>query len=88
MYGCYDEIVKKYGNSNPWSYFIDVFDHLPLFVRVVDFMIIAKILLFLEVAEDEGWTRPSPDRPLTHPSHLSHAVAPKIEYFPPSQSRQ
>merc|ERR1712100_602553 len=30
VYGCYDEIVKKYGNSNPWSYFIDVFDHLPL----------------------------------------------------------
>ena len=42
----------------------------------------------MEVAEDEGWTRPSPDRPLTHPSHLSHAVAPKIEYFPPSQLRQ
>ena len=25
MYGFYDEIVKKYGNANPWRYFTEVF---------------------------------------------------------------
>jgi serine/threonine-protein phosphatase 6 catalytic subunit len=24
-YGFYDEILKKYGNANPWKYFTDVF---------------------------------------------------------------
>lgn len=30
MYGFYDEIGKKYGNYNPWYYFNEVFDYLPL----------------------------------------------------------
>ena len=29
-YGFYTEIFKKYGNYNPWKYFVDVFDCLPL----------------------------------------------------------
>jgi len=29
-YGCYLEIMKKYGNHNPWRMFMDVFDHFPL----------------------------------------------------------
>ena len=26
----YMEVIKKYGNSNPWDYLIDLFDYLPL----------------------------------------------------------
>jgi len=29
-YGFLDEITKKYGNPNPWTYFVEVFDLLPL----------------------------------------------------------
>jgi serine/threonine-protein phosphatase 6 catalytic subunit len=29
-YGFFDEIKKKYGNSNPWTFFVDVFDYLPI----------------------------------------------------------
>ncbi len=29
-YGFLDEINKKYGNPNPWTYFMEVFDLLPL----------------------------------------------------------
>ena len=29
-YGFYEEITKKYGNANPWRYFNDVFDYLPI----------------------------------------------------------
>lgn len=29
-YGFYKEIEKKYGNTNPWFYFADLFDYLPL----------------------------------------------------------
>ena len=30
VYGFLDEIIRKYGNSNPWTYFMEVFDLLPL----------------------------------------------------------
>lgn len=29
-YGFYEEIRRKYGNANPWNYFVNMFDHLPL----------------------------------------------------------
>lgn len=29
-YGLYEEINRKYGNSNPWHYLTDVFDHMPI----------------------------------------------------------
>ena len=29
-YGFYEEITRKYGNANPWRYFNDLFDYLPL----------------------------------------------------------
>ena len=29
-YGFYEEITRKYGNANPWEYFTDLFDYLPL----------------------------------------------------------
>ena len=27
VYGFYDEIMKKYGNANPWKYITDCFDY-------------------------------------------------------------
>jgi len=30
VYGFFDEILKKYGNANPWKYCTDVFDYLGL----------------------------------------------------------
>lgn len=29
-YGFFDEIQRKYGNSNPWKLFTDLFDYLPI----------------------------------------------------------
>jgi serine/threonine-protein phosphatase 6 catalytic subunit len=29
-YGFYEEIVRKYGNANPWRYFTEVFDYLSI----------------------------------------------------------
>ena len=30
IYGFYDEVVKKYGNPEPWKYITQVFQYLPL----------------------------------------------------------
>jgi len=30
MYGFFDECTRKYGNANPWKYFQEVFDCLPV----------------------------------------------------------
>jgi serine/threonine-protein phosphatase 6 catalytic subunit len=38
VYGFLDEIVRKYGNSNPWMYFIEVFDVLPIGKKFDDFI--------------------------------------------------
>ena len=51
-YGFYEEIMRKYGNTNPWRYFTEVFDYLSL-AAVINILIydifIIKFIYFL------GW---------------------------------
>ena len=41
-YGLYEEITKKYGNANPWKYFTEVFDFLP--ISAVNYIIKMQII--------------------------------------------
>ena len=41
MYGFYDEIVKKYGNANPWKFFTEVFG---FFILIKDYLPLAAII--------------------------------------------
>jgi serine/threonine-protein phosphatase 2A catalytic subunit len=44
VYGFYDECMRKYGNSNVWKYFTDLFDYLPL-TALVDNQVYIKLIL-------------------------------------------
>lgn len=50
-YGFYDEIVKKYGNANPWKYCTDVFDYLG-----IGAVIEGKILCVHGGISPDAWT--------------------------------
>jgi serine/threonine-protein phosphatase 2A catalytic subunit len=52
VYGFYDECMRKYGNSNVWKYFTDLFDYLPL-TALVDNQVI-KIFVILDILSPWG----------------------------------
>ena len=35
-YGFYEEIQRKYGNTNPWRYFNDLFDYMPIAAIIIN----------------------------------------------------
>ena len=42
-YGFYDECLRKYGNSNVWKYFTDLFDYFPL-TGLIDSQVLMLLL--------------------------------------------
>lgn len=47
-YGFYEEIMRKYGNTNPWRYFTEVFDYLSL-AAVINILIYYYFILIFNV---------------------------------------
>ena len=45
VYGFYDECLRKYGNSNVWKYFTDMFDLIPL-TAVIDGSVFSSFSFF------------------------------------------
>ncbi|XP_077465740.1 serine/threonine-protein phosphatase 2A catalytic subunit beta isoform-like isoform X2 [Stigmatopora argus] len=54
VYGFYDECLMKYGNSNVWKYFTDLFDYLPL-TALVDNQGPMCDLLWSDPDDHYGW---------------------------------